>query len=160
MLFITDFPDQDPRWQTIPLTIIDHGIHFKYESGSLMIGKARQEGPHNLDTTFEPDYYVDEVNLVMQERMPATATCKLKRGWAHLYDTNIADHNAILGWHGNHPNLLLQVGYSGHGAMESPAVGECLAELILTGRYQTVDCAPLRWSRFREGDLVRETIVI
>jgi glycine/D-amino acid oxidase-like deaminating enzyme len=160
MLFITDFPDQDPRWQTIPLTLIDHGIHFKYESGSLMIGKARQEGPHNLDTTFEPDYYVDEVNLVMQERMPATATCKLKRGWAHLYDTNIADHNAILGWHGNHPNLLLQVGYSGHGAMESPAVGECLAELILTGRYQTVDCAPLRWSRFREGDLVRETIVI
>jgi len=160
MLFMTDFPDQDPRWQTIPLTIIDQGIYFKYESGSLMIGKARPDTPDSLDTTFEPDYYVDEVNLVMQERMPATATCKLKRGWAHLYDTNSADHNAILGWHGNHPNLLLQVGYSGHGAMESPAVGEALAELVLTGGYRGIDCNPLRWNRFREGQLVRETIVI
>jgi glycine/D-amino acid oxidase-like deaminating enzyme len=65
-----------------------------------------------------------------------------------------------VGWHGNHPGLLLQVGYSGHGAMESPAVGQCLAELILTGRYQSIDCTPLRWSRFQEGDLIRETIVI
>jgi glycine/D-amino acid oxidase-like deaminating enzyme len=160
MLFMTDFPDQDPRWQTIPLTIIDQGIYFKFESGSLMIGKAKDDTPASLDTTFEPDYYVDEINLVMQERMPNTATCKLKRGWAHLYDTNSADHNAILGWHGNHPGLLLQVGYSGHGAMESPAVGVALAELVLTGGYRTIDCTQLRWSRFREGQLVKETIVI
>ena len=160
MLFMTDFPDQDPRWQTIPLTIIDQGIYFKFESGSLMIGKAREDTPDGLDTTFEPDYYVEEINLVMQERMPPTATCRLKRGWAHLYDTNSADHNAILGWHENHPGLLLQVGYSGHGAMESPAVGTCLAELVLTGQYRTIDCTPLRWGRFRDGQLVRETIVI
>lgn len=160
MLFMTDFPDQDPRWATIPLTIIDQGIYFKCESGNLMIGKAREDTPSALDTTFEPDYYVEEINLVMQERMPATATCRLKRGWAHMYDTNSADHNAILGWHGNHPGLLLQVGYSGHGAMESPAVGGSLAELVITGKYQSIDCTPLRWSRFREGDLVRETIVI
>ncbi len=160
MLFITDFPDDDPRWQTIPLTIIDQGIYFKVESGSMMIGKAKADVPDSFDTTFEPEYYVDEVNLVMQERIPATARCKLKRGWAHLYDTNAADHNAIVGWHADHPGLLLQVGYSGHGAMESPAVGVCLAELVLTGKYQSIDCTPLRWSRFREGDLVRETIVI
>jgi glycine/D-amino acid oxidase-like deaminating enzyme len=160
MLFMTDFPDQDPRWQTIPLTIIDQGIYFKFESGSLMIGKAKDDTPAGMDTTFEPEYYVDEINLVMQERMPDTARCKLKRGWAHLYDTNSADHNAILGWHANHPGLLLQVGYSGHGAMESPAVGVALAELVTTGSYQTIDCTPLRWSRFREGQLVKETIVI
>ena len=104
--------------------------------------------------------YVDEVNLPMQERMPNVATCKLKSGWASLYDTCSADHNAIVGWHDEHPGLLLQVGYSGHGAMESPAVGIGLAELVLTGRYQTIDCTPLRWSRFREGDLVHEKIVI
>jgi len=160
MLFVTDFPDQDPRWQTIPLTIIDQGIYFKMESGCLMIGKANPDTPDALDTTFEPEYYVDEINLVMQERMPPTAKCKLKRGWAHLYDTNAADHNAIVGWHGNHPGLLLQAGYSGHGAMESPAVGQCLAELVVTGQYRTVDCTPLRWTRFREGALVKETIVI
>jgi len=163
MMFITDFPGhphEDERWHQIPLTIIDQGIYFKHEAGNLMIGKARKDAPDSFDTTFEPDYYRDEVNLPMQERIPSTAVCKLKSGWGSLYDTNSADHNAIVGWHGNHPGLLLQVGYSGHGAMESPAVGIALAELIMTGRYQTVDCTPLRWTRFQEGALVHEKIVI
>ncbi len=163
MMFITDFPgapNEDKRWHDIPLTIIDQGIYFKNESGNLMIGKARKDEPDSFDTTFEPDYYRDEVNLPMQERIPSTAVCKLKAGWGGLYDTNTADHNAIVGWHDEHPGLLLQVGYSGHGAMESPAVGIGLAELILTGKYQTIDCTPLRWSRFREGALVHEKIVI
>ena len=160
MLFLTDPPDRDPRWEAIPLTIIDQGIYFKAEAGHLLIGKARGSAPDSLDMTFEPQYYEEEINLVMQERMPGTARCRLKGGWAGLYDTTTPDHNAIVGWHADHPGLLLQVGYSGHGAMESPAVGLCLAELVLHGAYATVDCAPLRWSRFREGDLVEELIVI
>ena len=160
MLFITDFPDKDPRWMKLPLTIIDQGIYFKQESGNFMIGKAKDDTPDSFDTTFEPDFYIEEINQVMQERMPSTAVCKLKSGWAGLYDTTTTDHNAIVGWHENHPGLLLQVGYSGHGAMESPAVGIGLAELVITGKYQTVDCTPLRWARFREGNLIVEKIVI
>jgi glycine/D-amino acid oxidase-like deaminating enzyme len=160
MLFMADFPDDDPRWQDIPLTCIDQGIYFKFESGSLMIGKARIDAPDSLDTTFEPEYYINEINLIMQERMPVTAKCKLKSGWAHLYDTNIADHNAILGWHENHPGLLLQVGYSGHGAMQGPAVGLCLAELVVHGKYRTIDCTPFRWGRFQENDLVTEAFLL
>ncbi len=160
MMFIADFPDKDPRWQDIPLTIIDQGIYFKHESGNFMIGKAQKDAPDSFDTTFDPTYYVEEVNQVMQERIPSTAVCKLKSGWASLYDTTTADHNAIVGWHENHPGLLLQVGYSGHGAMESPAVGISLAELIITGKYQTVDCSPLRGGRFRDGNLIVEKIVI
>jgi glycine/D-amino acid oxidase-like deaminating enzyme len=160
MIFITDFPDKDPRWMEIPMTIIDQGIYFKEEAGNLMIGKAKKDAEDSLEAEFEPDYYVEEVNLPMQERMPSAAVCKLKSGWASLYDTVTADHNAILGWHEEYPGLLLQVGYSGHGAMESPAAGQCLAELLLTGSYQTIDCTPLRWGRFREGQLVHEKIVI
>ncbi len=44
--------------------------------------------------------------------------------------------------------------------MESPAVGIGLAELIITGKFQSVDCTPLRWARFREGNLIVEKIVI
>jgi glycine/D-amino acid oxidase-like deaminating enzyme len=160
MLFMSDFPDNDPRWQDIPLTSIDQGIFFKFESGSLMIGKARIDAPDSLDTTFEPDYYINEINLVMQERMPIAAKCKLKSGWAHLYDTNTTDHNAIVGWHENHPGLLLQVGYSGHGAQQGPSVGLCLAELVVKGKYQTIDCTPFRWSRFQENDLVTEAYIL
>ncbi len=153
-------PHEDERWHKIPLTIIDQGIYFKHESGNLMIGKARKDEPDSFDTTFEPDYYVEEVNMPMQERIPGTEVCKLKSGWGGLYDTCSADHNAIVGWHDEHPGLLMQVGYSGHGAMESPAVGVCLAELVLHGEYRTIDCTPLRWGRFREGALIHEKIVI
>jgi len=160
MLFITDFPDQDPRWPEIPMTIIDKGIYFKEEAGNLMIGRAKYDSPDTFDAEFEPDYYVQEINLLMQERIPSTSVCKLKSGWASYYDTVTEDHNAILGWHEEHPGLLLQVGYSGHGAMESPAAGLCLAELVITGKYQTIDCSPLHWGRFREKRLVQEKIVI
>ena len=81
MMFITDFPDKDPRWQDIPLTIMDQGIYFKHEAGNLMIGKAKPDAPDSFDTTFDPQYYVEEVNQVMQERIPSTAVCKLKSGW-------------------------------------------------------------------------------
>jgi len=160
MLFVTDFPDKDPRWMDIPMTIIDQGIYFKEEAGNLMIGKAKKDSPDTFDTQLETNYYVEEINQVMQERMPCTAVCKLKSGWASLYDTVTEDHNAILGWHDEYPGLLLQVGYSGHGAMESPAAGLCLAELVITGKYKTIDCTPLRWGRFREKQLVKEKIVI
>lgn len=160
MLFITDFPGQDPRWMDIPMTIIDQGIYFKEEAGNLMIGKARKDAPDSLEAEFDTEYYVEEINLPMQERIPGTSVCKLKSGWASLYDTVTADHNAILGWHDEYSNLLLQVGYSGHGAMESPAAGLCLAELIINGKYLTIDCTPLRWGRFRENQLVHEKIVI
>ena len=160
MLFITDFPDRDPRWLEIPMTIIDQGIYFKEEAGNLMIGKARKDAPDSLEAEFDQEYYIEEVNLPMQERIPGTDKCKLKSGWASLYDTVTEDHNAILGWHGEYPGLLLQVGYSGHGAMESPAAAMCLAELLLHGEYRTIDCSPLAWSRFREKRLVHEKIVI
>nr|WP_320133657.1 FAD-binding oxidoreductase [uncultured Holophaga sp.] len=156
MLFVTAFPDADPRWRTIPLTIVDQGIYFKAEGENLLLGRAGKDTPDSLDTSFEPDYYLEEVNLLLQERIPAVANCRLKSGWAGLYDTCTADHNAILGWHDPHPGLLLQVGYSGHGAMECPAAGICLAELFMDGQSRTHDITP----RFREGALVRERIVI
>jgi len=39
-------------------------------------------------------------------------------------------------------------------------VGACLAELVITGKYQSVDCTPFRWSRFQEHDLVQEAYVL
>lgn len=160
MLFVSDFPSPDPRWAEIPLTVIDRGIYFKAEGDRLLMGKAKPDTPHGFDTTLEPDYYREEINLIMQERLPAAARCRLQTGWASLYDTTSPDHNAIVGWHEAHPGLLLQAGYSGHGAMESPAVGEALASLILTGHYQGIDCSPLSWSRFDRGALLTETIIL
>ncbi len=47
--------------------------------------------------------------------------------------------------------LYLAVGMSGTGFKVAPAVGLCMAELMLEGRARTVDLHPFRFSRFAEN---------
>ena len=49
--------------------------------------------------------------------------------------------------------LYLCTGFSGHGFKLAPAIGICMAEMILDGESKLVDFTPLRMSRFAEGDL-------
>ena len=56
--------------------------------------------------------------------------------------------------------LFLANGFSGHGMMHSPAVGMASAELLLNGTTDLFDVHPLRLSRFAEGDIIEEKVVI
>ena len=42
------------------------------------------------------------------------------------------------------------LGFSGAGFKKGPAVGQCMAELIVDGRATTVDLTPFRLSRFND----------
>jgi sarcosine oxidase subunit beta len=44
--------------------------------------------------------------------------------------------------------------------MHGPVAGLLMAELILDGKTHTLDISQLRWSRFAEGDLIREHNVV
>ncbi|GAB4125224.1 MAG: FAD-binding oxidoreductase [Roseiflexaceae bacterium] len=50
--------------------------------------------------------------------------------------------------------LFLAVGMSGSGFKKAPAIGACIAELILHGQANTAPIEPFRLSRFAEGDLI------
>jgi sarcosine oxidase subunit beta len=50
-------------------------------------------------------------------------------------------------------------GFSGHGFMQSPAVGRALAEEILRGRA-SLDLSPYRLERFAAGATFPETLVL
>ena len=67
---------------------------------------------------------------------------------------------AVLGEHPHAKNLISATGFSGHGAMESPAAGLALSECIALGRYETIDVSALSIRRFWEGKPIHETIVI
>ena len=64
-----------------------------------------------------------------------------------------ADQRAILGPAGP-DGFYLACGFSGTGFKTAPAVGACLAELILDGRATTVDIAGYSLDRFAEGRLL------
>ena len=81
------------------------------------------------------------------------------RGWGGLYEENTLDHNALLGPYPGLDGLYVAVGFSGHGLMQSPAVGKGMSELIRTGRCETIDLSPLDVDRLFTGRRVLEEAV-
>ncbi|HLY35709.1 MAG TPA: FAD-dependent oxidoreductase [Candidatus Limnocylindria bacterium] len=64
------------------------------------------------------------------------------------------DQHPIIGPAGP-DGFYLDCGFSGTGFKTAPAVGRCLAELILDGQALTVDLRPYRFERFADADLIR-----
>ncbi len=159
MLFITNLPPIE-GFEHIPMTIIDRGIYFRPEGPNLMIGRADPDTPASFDTAPSSQYYEEEINYWLQERIPGMERCRLMSMWGGLYDTNHVDHNAVLGEHPHYANLHFATGFSGHGAMEAPAAGLALAESLMYGEYRSIDCSPLSIRRFWDGHPIHETIVI
>ena len=66
----------------------------------------------------------------LAHRYPPAAGAPVARAWAGLYDMT-PDAHPIIGWVGE--GVYAACGFSGHGFMQSPAVGKAVAEELLDG---------------------------
>ena len=80
--------------------------------------------------------------------------------WAGHYDVNLFDQNAILGPHPEITNFHFANGFSGHGLQQSPAVGRALSEMIITGRYTSLDLSDFGYDRIARNRPILEKNVI
>ena len=48
-------------------------------------------------------------------------------------------------------NFYVVAGFSGHGMMHAPAAGRAIAELIVDGRFDTLDLTPLGYQRIADN---------
>jgi len=67
-------------------------------------------------------------------------------GWKGYYEVT-PDHNALVGEAPEPSRFLYATGFSGHGFLQGPAVGEIVRDLVL-GRTPFVDVTPLSTERF------------
>jgi sarcosine oxidase subunit beta len=74
----------------------------------------------------------------------------LARGF-RAFDLYSHDRHAILDRVDGPDGLYVATAFSGSGFKISPAVGTCMAELILDGAARTVDIRPFGLRRFAEG---------
>ena len=81
---------------------------------------------------------------------------KVQSAWCCHYDLNMLDHNAILGAHPELPGFVLACGFSGHGLQHSPGVGRAIAELMIHGRYVSVDVSRFSFQRVIDNAPIRE----
>ncbi len=132
------------------------GNYFRPESGGLtLVGVPCQEwdiDPDTLGTGLPPEAAGVGAQL-LTHRIPAMERATLSRGY-RAFDGYSADRHAILGRVDGIDGLYLATAFSGSGFKIAPAVGACMAELVMEGRAKTVDIEPFSIRRFAEGRTV------
>jgi sarcosine oxidase subunit beta len=130
----------------IPLTIdFSTGFYFHREGPGLLFGMADPRQPPGLDAPTNPDW-LEDVMAVAERRCPALLDLGIAGGWKGAYEVT-PDHNALIGETGDVARLFYATGFSGHGFLQGPAVGEIVRDLII-GRTPFVDLTPLSVDRF------------
>ncbi|MDZ7344372.1 MAG: FAD-binding oxidoreductase [candidate division KSB1 bacterium] len=146
--------------RVIPMTIdADTGLLIRREGEAVSLAYSIPDEPPGLNLRFDPEF-IEVIAPKMLKRFPILepAGFNFSRCWAGCYEVT-PDHHAILGESGV-PGFLLCNGFSGHGIMHSPAAGLALADLIIKGRSESIDIAPLSLRRFAEGKLLHEGAVL
>eukprot|EP00658_Telonema_sp_P-2_P070879 TRINITY_DN60258_c0_g1_i2.p1 TRINITY_DN60258_c0_g1~~TRINITY_DN60258_c0_g1_i2.p1 ORF type:complete len:390 (-),score=98.68 TRINITY_DN60258_c0_g1_i2:425-1594(-) len=164
-VFVFDCPIAE-QVTNCPLVIDPTGLYFRREqlgpSGLFITGLPPNPDPDVHDGDLEPDHDMFEERMweVLASRVPVFENLKVVSSWAGYYEYNTIDQNGIIGRHPEVSNLLLANGFSGHGIQQAPAVGRAIAELVLHGEYQTIDCTPFKFERFAEGEPLIEKNII
>jgi sarcosine oxidase subunit beta len=138
-----------PPAPRIPFTIdFASSAYFHNSDDGLLFGLADPREPDGFDTTWTPEW-LDLFRDAVRQRAPELAGMRTVGGWAGLYEIT-PDHNALIGRSGELVNFLYATGFSGHGFLQGPAVGEILRDLHLE-RDPFTDITPFSADRFRTG---------
>jgi glycine/D-amino acid oxidase-like deaminating enzyme len=145
-----------------PLIIDLSGAYVRSEGDSYLCGISppESEDPDSEDFDVVWSQFEETIWPALALRIPAFEEIRPGRAWAGHYDLNTFDHNAIVGRAPGLDNAYLAAGFSGHGMQQSPAVGRGLAELIVEGRYATLDLGDFAYERIAAGRPVIERNVI
>lgn len=110
---------------------------------------------HNQDSSFE---FAAHFARALVRLLPQLSGVRALRQWAGSYDLT-PDARPILGRLEDWENAYAACGFTGHGFMIAPMTGQLLAELMVDGRA-SLPIDSFRLSRFREGPVVKDTMVI
>ncbi|MCG7401965.1 MULTISPECIES: NAD(P)/FAD-dependent oxidoreductase [Caballeronia] len=146
-----------------PLLIDPTGVYFRPEGRTYICGTSpsADNDPDDLPLD-EVDHalFDDVIWPTLAHRVPAFEALRVERCWSGYYEYNVLDQNAIIGHHPDVDNCIFANGFSGHGLQQGPATGRGVSELILRGRYETLDLSPLDWTRVLEGRPIVEKNVV
>ena len=160
--FVYVFDCRDKLVPRLPLLIDPTGVWVRPEGAGYIggISPPEDQDPDSDDFEISYDLWEEIVWPTLAERIPAFEAVKLQRAWAGHYDYNTLDQNGIIGPHPDVPNLIFANGFSGHGIQQAPATGRAIAELIVDGRFTTIDLARFGYERIRRGEPLTELNVV
>jgi glycine/D-amino acid oxidase-like deaminating enzyme len=131
------------------------GFHFRRRGDTLRLA-MNEPTPRWTAEEAVDEALVEDWRRRLAQRYPPATGAPVVRSWAGLYDMT-PDAHPIIGWVGE--GVYAACGFSGHGFMQSPAVGVAVAEEILEGET-LFDLTPYRPDRFAEGTVFPEEVVL
>jgi len=143
---------------TVPFTLdLGSTLYFHNAGDGLLLGISDSGQSPGFGREFSYQWVpaFDEAAAVVA---PSLVGVKLEGGWAGLYE-NTPDHNALIGRAQAPRNFLYATGFSGHGFLQAPAVGELVTDLYLE-RDSFMDPHPFRADRFRDAEALSEVHII
>jgi sarcosine oxidase subunit beta len=140
----------------LPMTIEESTFHFRRVGGdglrlAMTEPDLRWDGPPEVR-----DDLVEDWRGRLAYRYPPAAGAPVRRAWAGFYDMT-PDAHPIIGLVA--PGVYAACGFSGHGFMQSPAVGDAVAAELL-GETPPFDLSHYRLTRFEGGAVFPETLVL
>jgi len=153
LLETTELPGLSER---LPMVLeAETGFHFRRRGDRLVLAMVDPEPRWGFEEVVDESLFDDRLGRLVN-RFPRAAEATIERGWAGLYDMT-PDAHPILGEVVD--GVYAACGFSGHGFMQSPAVGRAVAEEIL-GLTPTLDLEPYRLGRFEAGASFPEKLVL
>ncbi len=132
-------------------------FYFHGEGRGLLLGMSDpDESPgFNLQRS---DAWLPRLGEAIAHRAPRISEVGIAGGWAGLYELT-PDHNALIGVADGVSRFLYATGFSGHGFLMGPAVGEVMRDLY-RGSTPVVDVSRLDVRRFDGSDIRPELNVV
>ncbi len=113
----------------LPMTIdFTTSLYFHSEGPGLLLGMSDPDEVPGFATT-PHDRWIPRLSEAMERRAPALLDLRRTGGWGGP-DQITPDHNALIGQARSCARFLYATGFSGHGFLQGPAVGEVIRDLV------------------------------
>jgi sarcosine oxidase, subunit beta len=142
--------------EDLPMTIEETGFHFRRVGADRLRLAMGEPSPRWGEDEVVDQTLVEDWRERIAYRYPPAAGASVVRAWAGLYDMT-PDAHPIIGWVGE--GVYAACGFSGHGFMQAPAVGEAVAEELLEGA-SSFDLTPFRPERFGGEPVFPESLIL
>jgi glycine/D-amino acid oxidase-like deaminating enzyme len=134
-------------------------LAFRSEGVGFSGGLVNGDEQRGFNFEVDHNYFERVVWPAVAHRFPPFESAKCHRTWSGLYEQCELDGNPIIG-NTSIGNFYAVSGFSGHGMMHAPAAGRAIAELIVHGRFESIDLTRLGYARVVSGAPYREAGIL
>ncbi len=143
---------------SMPMTIDAASTFYLHREGpGILFGMSYRDEQPGFRMDYSEDWLPDLMDAI-ERRCPALLDVGIAHRWSGLYEVT-PDHNALIGESADVSRFLYATGFSGHGFLQGPAIGEVMRDLYL-GVEPVIDVSPLSAERFALGTMRGEVNIV